>query len=614
MTVYIVCRKLTAILAGGIVSPEVLTVLVIMLVTIALLVLEVFRIDLVAVLCMLALGWTGILTPSETLSGFSSNAVISMIAVMVMGTGIARTGVMNSFSRLVISIAGKSMRKIVGLVSLSVGVLSAFMQNVGAAALFLPAVLSISKREKIPASRLIMPLGFAAILGGTLTMVASGPLILLNDLLRSSDLEPYGLFSVTPVGLVLLGLGIVYFLLLGKWVLPGKDAGAEKPSEQKILIDTWRLPGTIHRYAIPSDSPLVGQTPEASGLWSRYGLHILAVSHTGEMEYAPWRKTSFADGQEIALLGNIEDIGKFAGDYGLVFHNELNSFEQLSDPGSAGFAEVLVPPRSVLVGGTIRDFSLRKRFAVEPVVFFSGDTQVQGDFSDRKIKTGDTLIVHGMWENLSALRESSDFIVITPFEVEKQDTGKAWKAVACFLGAIILTISGFPISMSLFSGALAMVLLGVIKMDEFYHSIEWKVVFLIAGLIPLGIAMQKTGAAQYLAGGVMSLVQHGHPLIMLLTIAMLSTLFSLFMSNVAATVVLAPLVVGMAEIGGLDPRPLVLLVAVCAANSFILPTHQVNAMLITPGGYRNRDYFKAGGGMTLLFLVAVVAMFYMIYL
>lgn len=585
-----------------------------MLFTIVLLVLEVFRIDLIALLCMLALGWTGILTPSETLSGFSSNAVIAMIAVMVMGTGIARTGVMNSFSRLIISIAGKSMRKILGLVSMSVGLLSAFMQNVGAAALFLPAVLSISKREKIPASRLIMPLGFAAILGGTLTMVASGPLILLNDLLRSSNLEPYGLFSVTPVGLVLLGLGIVYFLFLGKWVLPGKDAGSEKPSEQKILIDTWRLPGTLNRYAIPSDSPLVGLTPEVSGLWSRYGLHILAVSHTGEMEYAPWRKTSFAAGQEIALLGSIEDIGNFAGDYGLVFHQELNAFQQLSDPGSAGFAEVLIPPRSALIGGTIRAFSLRKRFAVEPVVFFSGDTQVQGDFSDRKIKTGDTLIVHGMWENLSALRESSDFIVITPFEVEKQDTGKAWKAGACFLAAIVLTISGFPISMSLFSGALAMVLLGVIKMDDFYHSIEWKVVFLIAGLIPLGIAMQKTGAAQYLAGGVMSLVQNGHPLILLFTIAMLSTLFSLFMSNVAATVVLAPLVVGMAEIGGLDPRPLVLLVAVCAANSFILPTHQVNAMLITPGGYRNRDYFKAGGGMTLLFLGAVVAVFYFAYL
>ncbi len=595
-------------------SIEIFIVLLTMLLTIILLVLEIFRIDLVAILAMLALGWTGILTPAETLSGFSSNAVIAMIAVMVMGTGIARTGVMNSFSKIIIRLAGTSRRKIIGLVSLSVGLLSAFMQNVGAAALFLPAVLSISKREEIPASRLIMPLGFAAILGGTLTMVASGPLILLNDLLRGSNLEPYGLFSVTPAGLVLLGLGIAYFLILGRWVLPGGNQRVEKPSEQKILIDTWHLPCIIHRYAIPSDSALVGLTPEASGLWDRYGLHVLAVSHTGEMEFAPWRKTNFGADQEIALMGSMESIEEFAASYRLVLHQELNSFQPLSDPGSAGFAEVLIPPRSTLIGGTIREYALRKRFAVEPVLFFSGDAQVQGDYSDRKIKTGDTLIVHGMWENLSVLRESSDFVVITPFEVEKQDNAKAWKAGICFVGAIFLTISGFPISMSLFSGAVAMILLGVIRIDDFYHAIEWKVVFLIAGLIPLGTAMQKTGAAEFLAKGVMSVIQGGHPLVLLSAVALLSTVFSLFMSNVAATVVLAPLVVGMAEIGGLDPRPLVLLVAVCAANSFVLPTHQVNAMLITPGGYRNRDYFKAGGGMTLVFFVAVVAIFYLVYL
>ncbi len=595
-------------------SVEILTVLIIMLLTILLLVFEVFRIDLVAVLCMLALGWSGILTPSETLSGFSSNAVLAMISVMVMGTGIAGTGVMNSFSRLIVRIAGASRQKILGIVSLSVGLLSAFMQNVGAAALFLPAVLNISKKEKIPASRLIMPLGFAAILGGTLTMVASGPLILLNDLLKSADLEPYGLFSVTPVGLVLLTLGILYFLLFGKWVLPGRDSQSEKPNEQKILIDTWHLPFIIHRYAIADTSPLVGLTPEVSGLWKIYGLHILAVSHTGEVEYAPWRNTSFKSDQEIALLGNLDNIQRFAEDYQLTFHEELNVFQQLNDSGSAGFAEVLVPPRSSVIGSTIRDISFRKSFALEPVVFFTGDKQIEGDFSDRKIKTGDTLIVHGMWENLSRLKENTDFVVITPFEVEKQDMKKAWKAASCFLGAICLTITGFPISISLFSGAVAMVLTGVIRMDEFYHSVEWKVVFLIAGLIPLGTAMQKTGAAEFLAKGIMSVVQGGHPLVLLTAIALLSTVFSLFMSNVAATVVLAPLVVGMAKIGGLDPRPLVLLVAVCAANSFVLPTHQVNAMLITPGGYRNRDYFKAGGGMTLIFIAAVVAVFYLVYL
>jgi len=593
---------------------EIMTVLSILIVTVILLIFEVLRIDLIAILCMLALGWSGILTPSEALSGFSSNAVIAMMAVMVMGNGIAKTGVMNSFSAFILRIAGNSKRKLIGLVSMSVGLLSAFMQNVGAAALFLPAVLHISKREKIPASELIMPLGFAAILGGTLTMVASGPLILLNDLLRNADLQPYGLFGVTPVGLILLVAGILFFFIFGNKVLPQRESKKENISEQKKLIDTWHLPYTICRYTIPKNSDLVGNNPEISGVWDRYSLHILAVSGTDQMEYAPWRNTRFEERQEIALLGDLKDIKQFAGDYKLQFHEKLNEFQKLQDPTAAGFVEVIIPPRSAMVGSTMRELSFRKNYWVEPVLFFSGNKQVTGDFSDRKIKPGDTLIVHGIWDHIMRLKMSPDFVVITPFEVEEKRTGKARIAGFCFIGAIALTIAGFPISVSLFSGAIAMILTKVIRIDELYQSIEWKVVFLIAGLIPLGIAMQKTGAAEFLAGKVMGLIPGGQPLLLLLVVAVLSTLFSLFMSNVASTVVLAPLVINMAKIGGLDPRPIVLLVAVCAANSFILPTHQVNAMLMTPGGYQNKDYFKAGGGMTILFLFIVIVVFFLFYI
>lgn len=593
---------------------EILIVLSILILTVLLLILGTLRIDLVAVLCMLALAWSGVLTPTEALSGFSSNAVIAMMAVMVMGSGIAKTGVMNVFSTFILRIAGSSKRKLIGLVSMFVGLLSAFMQNVGAAALFLPAVLHISKREKLPASELIMPLGFSAILGGTITMVASGPLILVNDLLRNADLQPYGLFGVSPVGLILLAAGILFFFMFGKKVLPHPESEKEKISEQKMLIDTWHLPHTICRYTIPEDSQLIGKTPEVSGVWDRYTLHILAVSTSENVEYAPWRQTRFEKGQEIALLGDRDDINRFASDYKLRFHKKLNGFESLNDPTEAGFVEVIIPPRSALVGSTIRELAFRKHYMVEPVLFFSGNEQVAGDFSDRKIKPGDTLIVHGIWDNILRLKMSTDFVVITPFDVEERRTEKALLAGLCFVGAIALTITGFPISISLFTGAVAMVLTRVIRIDEFFLSIEWKVVFLIAGLIPLGIAMQKTGAAELLAGEVMGLIPSDQPLLLIMVVAALSTLFSLFMSNVASTVVLAPLVINMARIGGLDSRPLVLLVAVCAANSFILPTHQVNAMLMTPGGYQNKDYFRAGGGMTILFLFVVITMFYLFYL
>jgi len=595
-------------------DPTIITVLAILFATVIMLVFEVVRIDIVAIVCMLALGWTGVLTPQETLSGLSSNAVSAMMAIMILGQGIAKTGIMDHFSRAVLKKAGTNRKRVIGLTSLSVGILSGLIQNIGAAALFLPGILDISRRGKIPASALIMPIGFAAILGGTLSMVGSGPLILINDLLRNAGLEPYGLFSVTPVGLLLLLCGIGYFFLFGKLVLPYLEASGKIVSEQEKLIDALRLPHNIRHYIIPKNSPLIGKTTEQSGVWNRFSLNVLGISRGRDVEYAPWRETKFQAGQELALLGNEENMQKFSSAFGLELGERPGRFSSLTDPDKSGFAEVIIPPRSDMITQTIRKYSLRKRYAVEPVMLFSKGKEIRGDFSDHEIVTGDTIIVYGLWDEINDLKSSANFVVATPFAIEKKDQSKTWVAVLCFVTAIGLALAGFPISMAFFTGAIAMVLTRVLDIQEAYRSIEWKVVFLLAGLIPLGVAMQKTGTAAFLAEQMMTLVQGKHPIFLVLTVAVLSTLFSLFMSNVGATVVLAPLVMSMAQLGGFDPRPLALMAAVCAANSFVLPTHQVNALLMSSGGYRTADYIRAGGGMTLLFIGIVVTLFYLLYL
>lgn len=592
----------------------ILIVLAILIATVVMLVFEFFRIDVAAILCMLALEWTGVLTPRETFSGFSSNAVIAMMAVMIIGRGIAKTGIMDRLSGAVVKKAGSKRRKIIVLMSLSIGPISGLIQNIGAAALFLPGILDISRRGKIPPSALIMPIGFAAILGGTLSMVGSGPLILINDLLRSANLEPYGLFSVTPVGILLLLAGIGYFSFFGKFVLPDLKSSGTVASEQEKLIKALHLPNHVRQYTISKDSPLIDKTTEQSGVWDQYQLNILGISRGRDVEYAPWRETKFEAGQELALLGDEKNASKFASTYRLIPEEQSVKFASLNDPDRSGFAEVILPPRSQMIGQSIREFSLRKRYAVEPVIIFSKGEEIKGDFSDHRLISGDTIIVYGLWEKIYDLKESSDFVVATPFTIEKKDQSKPLVAMLCFVVAIGLAIAGFPISMAFFTGAMAMVLLRVLSIQEAYQSIEWKVVFLLAGLIPLGVAMQKTGTATFLAENVMSLIQGAHPIFLVITVAVLSTIFSLFMSNVGAIVVLAPLVIGMATIGGLDPRPLALMAAVCAANSFVLPTHQVNALLMSAGGYRNADYFKAGGGMTLIFLVVAVTVFYFFYL
>ena len=589
---------------------EIIIVLVILGLTVIMLVLDLVRIDIVAIACMLALGWTGILDAEEMFSGFSSNAVIAMLSVMILGNGISRTGIMDEFSKLIISKAGNHKRNLIGLLSISVGVLSGLIQNIGAAALFLPGILQVSRKTKIPASSLIMPIGFAAILGGTLTMVGSGPLILVNDLLKNEGLDAYNLFSVTPIGIVLLLSGIGYFLLFGKKVLPQKEIGETEKSEQEELVEKLNLPHNIKLLSIDEKSSLVGKTPEEALLWNTYHLNLIGIGKEKDVVYAPWRESKFEEGQTLALLGSTENMERFSKDFHLNNISSSAFFSEDFNANSSGFAEVIIPPGSELAGQSIREFSLRKRYAVEPIILFNKGERVADNFSDVEIISGDTLIVYGRWVELKSLKESADFVVLTAFDVDKKDKSKTWPAIGCFVFAITLAMIGFPISMAFLTGALCMVLTRVLNMAEAYESIEWKVVFLLAGLIPLGVAMQKTGTAMFLAESIMGVVVDLHPIYFVLMVGVLSTAFSLFMSNVGAIVVLAPLVIGMAGIADIDPRPLVLMAAVCAANSFILPTHQVNAFLMSSGGYRNADYLKAGSGMTILFLAITVSIFY----
>ncbi len=588
--------------------------MIILVVTVVMLVAEVVRVDVVAIVSMLSLGWTGILDPWEMLSGFSSNAVIALIAVMIMGRGIARTGMMERFSRYLVRSIGDKRNTIIAVLSLIVGIISGFIQNIGAAVLFLPGTLDLARRTKIPASQLVMPIGFSVILGGTLTMVGSGHLILVNDLLLTAGLQPYGLFSITPVGLLLLFSGIAFFYFFGSYVLPRQVSAGSKSSVQQKLIEALQLPSNIRYYSISEESPLIGATTERSGIWDRFNINVIGISKERDVIYAPWRETEFRAGQELALMGSEENIRDFASAYSLVDEPPLKRFERLRDPEDSGFAEVIVPPRSEAIGQTIRKFGMRRRFAVEPLRLFSKGKEMRGDFSDHEVSAGDVIIVYGLWDKIRDMKESIDFVVATPFRADRKDETKTWAAIMCLVLAIGLSLAGFPISMSFLSGAAAMVILRVISIQQAYQGVELKIVFLLAGLIPLGIAMQKTGTAVFLAGEMMELLAGKHPLVLIIFIAVISTVFSLFMSNVGAIVVLAPLVSGMAGLSGLDPRPMVLMAALCVSNSFILQTQQVNVLLMTAGNYRKIDFFKAGGIITLIFLLITVSVFSVFYL
>ena len=595
---------------------QIALVLLIFGITIFLFISKLLRIDVVAILVMISLPWLGLVKPAEAFSGLASNAVVAIIAVMILGYGVDRSGAMNRLIQPIVSAAGSNEKRLIAFVSVTVGLISAFMPNIGAAALFLPAMLRMAKTTDIPASRLLMPMGFAAILGGTLSMVGSSPLLILNDLLRQGGEKAFGLFSVTPVGIALLGAGILYFLLFGTAVLPGAKTKEErKISMQQRLIETWHLPTTVFYCAIPIKSSLVGKTRSEVKMRIKYKLNLLAIAEGNDVLYAPWRHTPFAAGQKLAVLGDKKDFEQFVSDFKLKDKKEKKPFRRLETAAHAGFAELIIPVKSPIVGKTLRAIELRKTYGVEPIMLLSGDREERGNFSDQELQAGNTIIVHGRWEQIKTMADNIRFVLVTPVEAaEAAGESRPIAATLCFAGAIGLALSGFPLSLGLLTGALAMILLKIVSIDEAYRAIDWKTVFLLAGLIPLGIAMDHTGAAEYIASHLMLFLEGTHAIIILFAVGILATLFSLFMSNVTATVLLVPLVMIVGDVCGLNSRGLALLVALCASNAFALPIHQVNALLMSPGGYDNTDFIKAGGIMTIIFLTISVIFIYLFYM
>ncbi len=592
---------------------DVIIVFIILVAAVIMFTAEKIRNDLASIIIMLSLAWTGVIPIDQAFSGFSSNAVIAVMGVMVIGYGIEKTGIMDSLAQVIIKKTGTKENVVIATVMGVTGLISSFLQNIGSVALLLPAVKKIGNKSGISHQKLVIPMAFSGILGGTVTLVASGPLIILNDLLSDGGYAGFGMFSVTPIGLSLLMAGILYFFLFSKFVLPGGDG--ETPPRKDELLDIYHLPKEIFEVDVDSSSKLIGKTIEELEIWKDSGIHILALWDSGSKTYIPWRKTPFKEGQSLAIFGEAEQIRKFFQDYHLQPKDELTKFRELGDDKEAAFAEIILPPDSSLKGKTIQEIALRKNYKIEPILYIDNDGK-RLSFMDREMAPGLKAIVFGRWEDLISLKESKDFIVISqikpPAEASRAD--KKLPAMLILGVSVVLLLLGFPLPLCFLSAAVLMIFTKVIYIEELYRAIDWKTVFLLAGLIPLGIAFEKTGAAKLVAGAIVNVVASWHVMFILIAIGLITSFFSLFMSNVAATVLLVPLILIMGESFGIDPRGLALLVAVAASNSFMLPTHQVNAYVMGPGNYKTSDFLKAGGLMSAIFLLVSSSLVYFFYI
>ena len=576
---------------------------------------ELIRVDVVGILMMVLLPLLGLVEPEQAISGLSSNAVVSIIAVIIIGAGLDRTGVMNLLANQIIKLAGKSESRIIALISGTVAFISSFMQNIGAAALFLPAVVRISRRLHIPISRLLMPMGFCAILGGTLTLVGSSPLILLNDLIAMYNLEPFHLFSVTPLGILLVSGGILYFILLGRFILPKKKAGDE---EGKFLppdlAQTYDKICGLYELHVPEG--FQRRTVEEIDARRKYQVTIVAVYHrrTRHKNFAPPREEYIEPTDDIAVIGCPETVERFAKDLGLKLKSDLEEFSDDLSPVNAGLVEGIVTPRSELVGQTLRRLNFRKVYEVNPVALVRRGEVIYAGFSDLELMPGDALLLFGRWEKFLELKRKNVLAFSTEIKGEIMRPEKAKLALFWFGVALaLILVFDVRLSIALLTGALGMIVTRVLTVDEAYQAVDWMTVFLLAGLLPLGIAFRETGTAEFIAKSIIASTGDLPEMVFYLLVAVLTSFFTLVVSNVGATVLLVPLCVDMAVETGADPRIAALIVGVAASNTFVIPTHQVNALIMRPGGYRTIDYVRAGGGMTLLFILILMAGLYLFY-
>ena len=627
-------------LAAVVPSIEVAWVICILILTIYLFVFEVVSVDVAAISIMVLLGLSTLLAPvlgleqglvdnRQLFDGFASNAVMSIIAVMIIGAGLDKTGIMGRFAAYILRVGGKTEARIVPIISATVGAISSFMQNVGAAALFLPVVSRISARTGLPMSRLLMPMGFMAILGGTMTMVGSSSLILLNDLIATSNkalpaehhMETWSLFSVTPIGAALLVAGIIYFVVAGRYVLPKTQSESSTIGSDPLRYfqDVYGLNYSLSELVVREGSSLIGH--RFDDVEKSYRIRIIATKLPGEASRigpgALARDVDITVGMVLGVVAEPTDLANFVEQFALKKRTQLRSFAQDLSRFRAGIAEIVIPPGSNLIGKSSRDVWMRKTFGLAVIgLHRNGETLREGDdIRNMPLKAGDTLVVHTPWAALQRIEKDRNFVVVTteyPSE-ELRPHKVGWAALFFGLALSLVLFTDLRLSVALLTGAIGMVLSGVIKIEEAYEAVSWKTVFLLAALIPLGLAVETSGTAKWIAEQILFVVNDLPIWVVQLAIAVLATFFTLVMSNVGATVLLVPLAVNIAIGVGANPAVFALIVAIATSNSFLIPTHQVNALIMGPAGYRVADFLRAGGVMTILFLAVTIVMINLVF-
>jgi di/tricarboxylate transporter len=561
---------------------------------------EKLRVDLIALLVLLTLILTGLVSPQAAFNGFANPAVITVWAVYIVSGGLFKTGIADILGERIIRLAGSSEPRLIAVIMLTCGLISAFMNNIGATAVLLPAVVGISRQAKVPLSRLLIPLAFSSLLGGNMTLIGTPPNILGSTILAERGLESFSFFDFTPIGVIVFATGILYMVLIGRHLLPRlQTIDQQHPEQLREYISEVRL---------PSESSLAGKSLFETRLGADFDLTVVSIVRDGQVQTGINRDTILQGNDLLIVEGGMERLLNARDKLGLQIEAERKwELDQL-DPDKAYIVEATLAPRSSMVNKSLSQIHFRDRYGFTALAIWRQGEVITRRLKDVRLRFGDALVLEGPRHRLPVLQESNEFLVLEPMMLELRRHKKALYSVASIgLVLALVTLADFHISTAMVIGAVLMVLTGCLTMDEAYQSIEWRSVFLIAGMLSLGAAMEVTGTAQYLANLIVNLLGGMGPLAVLAGIYILAGLITEPMSNAAATVLIVPISIDIALELGANPQSFVLATVIGASTSFLTPVgHQANVLVFGPGGYRFFDYTRVGGLLNIAILIATL--------
>ncbi|HUP21139.1 MAG TPA: SLC13 family permease [Gemmatimonadota bacterium] len=581
-------------------TPEIALLLSIVGIAIVLFAFERIPADLIGLGIMLSLVLTGILVPEQAFAGFGSDTVMMILGLLIMTAALLRTGVVEMAGRAILRRGGTDPDRLLVLVTVSVAALSAFISNTAAAAFFLPIVMGVALRSGASPSRFLLPMAFAAILTSPVTLISTSSNMVVSGLMTDYGMEPIGMFELAPVGIPIAVVGLVYLLTVGRRLIPSRPAPRD-------LAEEFGLGPYLTEVVVLAKSKLAGKTLAESGFGRDLDLTVLRILRGGKKPVGARAETRLEEGDVLIVEGRRDEILKIKETGGLDIRPDV----ELGGPAAEGedlvLAEGMVLPGSPLIGRTLRSTEFRERHGLQVLAIHRHGETLRDQLSRVRLRLGDALLVQGDADRLAELEAQNVLAVVGAERGERPRLGRAWLAIGIFVASIAAaTLGVLPLAVAFMTGALVTMATRCITPQEAYRDIEWKVLILIGSMLALGVAMEETGTAELLAGGIVEAAGGASPYWLLSGFFLLTVVLTQPMSNQAAAIVVLPLAIETALAAGLEPRTFAMMVAVAASVSYLTPLEPACLMVYGPGRYRFFDFLKVGAPLTVaIYLIAI---------